>query len=339
MAPSREEIDLYDAKMAAAMDAESPVAPTRKRRRSDLPPSSDGFDDSSDNDNDNDELPTVILPSGGASSGSSDGNMLVLAKHCATHKRLKPSQTTELEAFAGDSLATRQIKLYAISLSIEGKLSSIVAATPEFSVSPSLDKNIRQLAYGIMTSVKISSYKGNITTAHLLNILKTQRFDLPLGIEFIASDWGRVKTRSEYQLTQCRATFKKFSYRPQLKASMPSKASPAEHTNIFALGQRFVKDTQTVLTVELCARIALMRQRFILFPGDDFWDELDKRLVWMRKQANHDPAKIAKGFKLVLAEDREKHGNSADYQLPEDAIVDTWQLSVDDSIAADSVTV
>ncbi|KAJ7027629.1 hypothetical protein C8F04DRAFT_1399395 [Mycena alexandri] len=334
MAPSREEIDLYDAKMAAAMDAESPVAPTRKRRRSDLPPSSDGFDDSSDNDNDNDELPTVILPSGGASSGSSDGNMLVLAKHCATHKRLKPSQTTELEAFAGDSLVTRQIKLYAISLSIEGKLSSIVAATPEFSVSPSLDKNIRQLAYGIMTSVKISSYKGNITTAHLLNILKTQRFDLPLGIEFIASDWGRVKTRSEYQLTQCRATFKKF-----LKASMPSKASPAEHTNIFALGQRFVKDTQTVLTVELCARIALMRQRFILFPGDDFWDELDKRLVWMRKQANHDPAKIAKGFKLVLAEDREKHGNSADYQLPEDAIVDTWQLSVDDSIAADSVTV
>ncbi|KAJ7025229.1 hypothetical protein C8F04DRAFT_1129352 [Mycena alexandri] len=334
---SAEEIDDYDARMAAAMAAESPVAPSRKRKRSDLPPSSDGFDQSSDNDREDDEdddLLPLIIPSAGASSGSSDGNMLGLAKHCAAHKRLKPSQTTELEAFAGDSVAARQVKLYAISLSIEAKLESIVAATPEFSVSASLDKNIRQLAYGVMVSVKISSYKGSIATAHLLNILKKQRLGLPPGIEFIASDWARVKSRAEYHLTQCRATFKKW-----LIASMPSKVSSAEHTNIFALGQRFVKDTQTVLTVELCARIALMRQRYILFPGDSFWDELDKRLVWMRKQANHDAAKIARGFKLVLAEDREKHGNSADYQLPDDAVVDKWQLSVDDSIVADSATV
>ncbi|KAJ7717129.1 hypothetical protein B0H16DRAFT_445966 [Mycena metata] len=333
---SADKIDDYDARMAAAMAAESPV-PSRKRKRSDLPPSSDGFDQSSDNDREEDEdsdLLPVIIPSAGASSGSSDSNMLALAKHCDTHKRLKPSQTTELEVFAADSVAVHQVKLYAISLSIEAKLESIVAATPEFSVSSSLDKNIRQLAYGVMVSVKISSYKGSIATAHLLNILKKERLGLPTGIEFIASDWARVKSRAEYHLTQCRATFKKW-----LKASMPTKASSAEHTNIFALGQRFVKDTQTVLTVELCARIALMRQRYILFPGDSFWDELDKRLVWMRKQANHDAAKIARGFKLVLAEDREKHGNSADYQLPEDAVVDKWQLSVDDSITADSVTV
>jgi hypothetical protein len=36
------------------------------------------------------------------------------------------------------------------------------------------------------------------------------------------------------------------------------KGDPKYHTNVFTLGQRFVKDTETVLTIELCAHIALM---------------------------------------------------------------------------------
>jgi hypothetical protein len=93
---------------------------------------------------------------------------------------------------------------------------------------------------------------------------------------------------------------------------MPDKEPPKNHTNIFALGQRFVKDTQTVLTVELCARIAVMvcflplpvvmplnsdptqREQYVLHPGDDFWDELDNHLTWMREEANFDENKIAK---------------------------------------------
>ncbi|KAJ7646106.1 hypothetical protein DFH06DRAFT_1211105 [Mycena polygramma] len=223
--------------------------------------------------------------------------------------------------------------MYAVSLSIEDKLSSIVTAAPEYAVSSALDKNMRRLSYGIMTSTKISSYKGRAATAHLLNMLKKQRYDLPAGIEFVPSDWQRVRSRGEYQLTQCRATLKKF-----LKASMPDTGA-STHANIFTLGQRFVKDTGTVLTVELCARIALMRAQFILYPGDDFWDELDKQLTWMREQAQFDEHKTAKAFKIVLKEDREKHGKSEEYKLPKDAIVDTWQLTVDDSIAADGAAV
>ncbi|KAJ7111071.1 hypothetical protein C8R44DRAFT_799868, partial [Mycena epipterygia] len=59
-------------------------------------------------------------------------------------------------------------------LSLEGKLAQIVTAAPEFAVSASLDKNMRQLALCIMCSVKVSSYKGSVTTAHLMNILKTK---------------------------------------------------------------------------------------------------------------------------------------------------------------------
>lgn len=40
-------------------------------------------------------------------------------------------------------------------------------------------------------------------------------------------------------------------------------------------------------------------------------------------------------FKKVLDDDRAGHGKSADYKLPEDAVIDSWQLSVDESIEAD----
>ncbi|KAJ7110938.1 hypothetical protein C8R44DRAFT_883392 [Mycena epipterygia] len=334
MAPTPEEIAAYDAELAAEMLADSPVqAPPPGRQRGEKRKRTAGSDgaisDEEEDDNDGDgELPVLSSIPGPSSGSTSDGNILALARQVATHKRLKPSQLTELEVFAADSAAARQVKLYGMCLSLEGKLAQIVTTAPEFAVTASLDKNMRQLAFCIMSSVKVSSYKGSVTTAHLM-VCHSKSY-LPAGIEFIPSDWARVKARAEYHLTQCRATLKKF-----LKASMPPKSPPKEHWNIFVLGQRFVKDTQTVLTVELCARIALMRQRFILYPGEDFYDKLDERLVWIREQAHNNPKKIAKAFKVALNEDRANHSNSADYKLPEDAIVDSWQLSVDESILVD----
>ncbi|KAJ7909748.1 hypothetical protein B0H13DRAFT_2330099 [Mycena leptocephala] len=338
MPQSREDVAAHRARMEAAMLEDSPAPPvapsrqSRKRKRTD--DSGNPLDSEDEDTNDDDELPrTIVPPSDSGSDGiasTSNGNMVAFAKQFATHKRLKPSQISEVEAFAADSVAARQIKIYTVSLLLEDKLASIVTGTPDFAVSSSLDKNMRQLAYGIMISTKIASYKGRVATAHLLNILKKQRFDLPPGIEFIPSDWQRVKSRAEYQLTQCRATLKKF-----LKASMPEDVPPQKHSNIFKLGQRFVKDTQTVLTVELCARIAVMRAQFLLFPGEDFWDELDIHLTWMREKANFDENKVSKAFKAALKEDREAHGKTEDYKLPEDAIVDAWQHTVDESIAAD----
>ena len=31
-----------------------------------------------------------------------------------------------------------------------------------------------------------------------------------------------------------------------------------------------------------------------MYPGDDFWDELDKRLTWIREAAGYNKDKIAK---------------------------------------------
>jgi hypothetical protein len=231
----------------------------------------------------------------------------------------------------------------------------------------------------------------------LQNIVKKNRFDLPPGIENVASDWGLVKSRGEYHLTQVRATCKKFVcisllirvtatdilclsfLRPalcrshaaiQLKNSMPEGPSSG-HTNIFALGQRFVKDTETTLTVELCARIALM---VCSIPPAQFYElKFDYRdnntsfiqvmisginstpnllgcanklattstrlpstsLLATRIIIVADHSKFYRAFKQVLADDRASHGKSAEYTLPEDAVVDAWQASVDTSIDTD----
>ncbi|KAJ7653814.1 hypothetical protein B0H17DRAFT_1146972 [Mycena rosella] len=91
----------FQNKLAAAMLAESPTphAPPLKRKRTN--------EDGEEDDDEEDELPLVI-PSSDAPSGvtcmhgqlSSDGNIIAFAKQYATHKRLKPSQIGEVEAFA-----------------------------------------------------------------------------------------------------------------------------------------------------------------------------------------------------------------------------------------------
>ncbi|KAJ7804759.1 hypothetical protein B0H14DRAFT_3883272 [Mycena olivaceomarginata] len=317
--PTTEELAAYDAKLATAMLADSPERPavSRKRKHAGANP------DNSEDEEDDDELPGPSLPpSSDAPTGDSsepNSNMVAFSRQYATHKRLKPFQVSEVEVFAADPLAARQVKLFTLVLGVNSKLDGIVSAQPAFKVSPALEKNLRQLAHGITISSRLSSYKGELAKKHLLNIVRKSRFDLLPGIENVPSDWGLVKSRAEYHLTQARATFKKFVrvvfrlpcialmmfvcfpfpflfFRLvsfiKLKASILPKADPKYHTNIFALGQCFLKDTETVLTVELCARIALMRQQYKLFPGDDFWDKLDQRLAWIRKTAGYDENKI-----------------------------------------------
>ncbi|KAJ7819077.1 hypothetical protein B0H14DRAFT_2600902 [Mycena olivaceomarginata] len=292
--PTPDEIAQHKAKLAAAMLADSPAPLVRKRKD---PPGTNP-DESNDHEDD-DQLPTI--PSSDAPTEDLSGtnsNMVAFARQYATHKRLKPSQVTEVEAFAADPLAAHQVKLFTLVLGVNSKLESIIAAQPAFKVSPSLDKNLRQLTHGIMISSRLASYKGELAKKHLLNIVKKNRFDLPPGIENVASDWGLVKSRGSGNVQEVY--------------------------------------TETTLTVELCARIALMRQQYKFYPGDDFWDKLNAELTWMRKQAGYDEHKIAKAFKQVLADDRADHGKSAEYTLPEDAVVDVWQASVDTSINTDS---
>ncbi|KAJ7429672.1 hypothetical protein B0H11DRAFT_2248336 [Mycena galericulata] len=319
MPPS--ELDLeFDAELDAAATADSPVRNPLKRRLE--------TDNQDEDEHEDDELPaspTVANNNPASSANSSDANknVLAFAKQYATHKRLKPSQITEVESFAADPIATRQIKLFTVLLGVDTRLEAIRTAAPEFKVTAALDKNMHTLAIHILLSPQISAYKGDFPTKVLLDILKKKRFDLPPGIELVSSDWSVVKARAEYWLTQARAHFKKL-----LKTSVAGEDTK-KHSNIFVLGQRFVRDTETTLTTPLCARIALMRKCFKLYPAENFWDKLDGRLASIREKADGDATKQTKMFKSVLEADRSAHGVRDEYDLPDDAVVDERQNEVD----------
>lgn len=115
MAPTPEEIAAYNASLTAAMLADSPEAPlppgrSRKRKRLANVTSADATGDS-DNDEEDDDLPCTIFPGSSSPQRSTspqpddsvavNRNTLAFARQYATHKRLKPSQISEVEAFAG----------------------------------------------------------------------------------------------------------------------------------------------------------------------------------------------------------------------------------------------
>ncbi|KAF8147461.1 hypothetical protein K438DRAFT_1626254, partial [Mycena galopus ATCC 62051] len=154
-------------------------------------------------------------------------------------------------------------------------------------------------------------------------------------LENIPADWAKVISVAQYALTQRRGKIKKL-LRASLKPDENGVYAPdTEHQNIYDLAQAIVKDTQCAVNVVLCARIALMRQVYLVCPGTKTWDKLDERLAEIRANAKGDAKRITRAFRHVLTQDQDKHG-AKNYVLDENA-VDNFQQQVDDVIDVSAI--
>ncbi|KAJ7734972.1 hypothetical protein B0H14DRAFT_3613788 [Mycena olivaceomarginata] len=320
--PTRLEDLLSD--VFSAMVQESPVAPSpttaQKRPHDDIDPGSDKEGDSS--------IPAFTV---------SNPNTIQAVQRFAERKRLRPEQITELNVFIKDPAPVRDAKLLVHLLHVSNQLDGIVTAAPPYAVSPDLEKNIQTYAAAVLLSSKISSYKGTVPTNTLLAIVKARRFDLPPGIETNAADFGKVIAVVQEAFTQLRAKFKKL-LGASLKLNKTDKkpAPSCDHQNIFKLTQIFVEGSQCTVTVELCARIALMRQVYLQEDGPKFWDKLDSTLAGIRAKASGDVKMIARAFRHILEKDQDLHGVKADYSIA-DSAVEKLQQEVDDVIDANTL--
>ncbi|KAJ6602499.1 hypothetical protein DFH09DRAFT_1470145 [Mycena vulgaris] len=306
----------------SAMEEDSPVAPSptaaaHKR-------SHDAMGSNSDDEDDDAPAPVFVLP---------NQNTVKAIQRYAERKRLRADQSTEVNIFLQDPAAVRDAKILVNLFHVSNQLAKIVTAAPPYTVSPSLEKNLHNYAAAILLSSKISAYKGAVPTNILLNILKKHRFDLPVGIENNPADYAKLVAAVQDAYTQLRSKFKK-ALNASLKANKQDKAlAPGpKHLNIFKLTQIFVEGTQCSVTVELCARVALMRKTFLVDSGSKFWDSLDASLAEIREKAGGKAKKIAKAFRHILEQDQELHGVK-DYVITDSAI-DTFQQDVDDLIDA-----
>ncbi|KAF8136028.1 hypothetical protein K438DRAFT_1996993 [Mycena galopus ATCC 62051] len=310
-----------------AMVQESPTAPT-------VTVSTRSHETMTGDDSDGEEGAGVAL-----TVVSANLNIVAATKLYANKKRLRADQVTELEQFANDPSSLREIKLLANLFAFGNELGKLVASQPSYEVSADLNTNVAKYAIAILLSNNITTYKGDAATDALMIVVKKLRFDLPPGLENIPTDWAKVVGAGQYALTQRRSKIKKV-VRASLKPDEDGVYAPnTEHQNIYDLAQAVIKDTQCKVSVELCARIALMRNVYLKHPGNNFWDKLDNRLSKIRNAAKGDKKKIVRAFRQALTDDQNKHGTKT-YVLDEN-VVDTFQREVDDLLAigfADAAT-
>ncbi|KAH7905229.1 hypothetical protein BJ138DRAFT_1118660 [Hygrophoropsis aurantiaca] len=307
-----------DAAVLAAMEtASSPVA-SPQRPVADTPgPATLGLSGSI--------AQCALFQSSAGSSAMGTRDLLAYTKRYATKQKLKPEQIAEAEAF--DPPNECQIKLFITLQAIENRLEKIVTTAPPFTISAELKANIDTYAVAVLNSSKISSYKGEVATEHILTLLKKNRFDLPPGIECNAAQWEKVVVYTGESLTQTRSRLKKL-----LVASLKDK-SPAESSNLFEVAQDFVAGTRSQVTIGLCARIALMRAVYLKTPGALFWDAVDARMEFICNASAGDPAKVARAFKKYLNEDRKTYSAQCEFDIGDgDSGVDAVQQEVDDTI-------
>ncbi|KAJ7619412.1 hypothetical protein FB45DRAFT_1033276 [Roridomyces roridus] len=299
------------------MEQDSPLAPrttaANKRRL--------------ETDSDDEEgrvAPTSIIPG---------QNAIQAIERYAERKKLRAEQTAEAILLLQDLDAVRDAKILVGIHQLSNQLGELVSAKAPYVVSSDLALNIAKYAAAIFNSSKISAYKGAGPVNMLLAILKKNRFDLPPGIENNPADWSKVVDATQEAFTQFRAKVKKLLRTSVgITRSNTEPAPAAEQQNIYELAQAMVAGTQCTVTIEFCARVALMRKVYLEHSGGKYWDKLDAHLAEIRKVAKGDARKIARAFRHILDEDRRLHGVN-DYDIT-DGDIPTLQQEVDDLIDA-----
>ncbi|KAJ7635601.1 hypothetical protein DFH06DRAFT_1336619 [Mycena polygramma] len=308
-----------------AMHEESPILPTVLSLTNSHKRSRAAVDGATSEDEDG-PVPALALV-------TSQNDVLTLQRY-SEKKRLRLDQTTEVTLLLNDPPAFRHAKLLATLFHVSNQLSAIVTAQPAFEVSPHLLKNIQNYAAAVFTSSKLSAYKGSTPVNIILNILKQIRADLPAGIKNDPADYFKLVSAIQDAFTQLRSKCKK-ALAVSVKANKLDKTyGPGPtHQNIFKLTQTLVEGTRCTVTVELCARVALMRSVFLEEAGPKYWDQLDISLASIRSESKGDAKMITRAFRHILTTDQSLHGVKDDYELG-DATIDTFQQEVNDLIDA-----
>ncbi|KAF7302328.1 hypothetical protein HMN09_00866400 [Mycena chlorophos] len=273
-------------------------------------------------------LPVSIFSTGGR-------NATEAVERFAARHGLEPQQTADCVALLRDPFMVTLAKMFVLLYLLLNKVTIIVLAQPTFEPSEALLKNMKKYAMAIMFSPMQASYKKNGAPLRvLLNLLKIHRFDLPPNIEGNAADYAILKRAGQEIFTQIRSDIKKeiagslgYTYKhPKVKPLDKCK-------NIYTTTKAIVARSDSAVTVELCARVALMRQVWVETyknPKADYWKEVDGFLAEIREKADGDDTQVARAFRELLTTDRQAYGTD-NYTIV-NGTADSIQAEVDTAV-------
>ncbi|EKM48903.1 uncharacterized protein PHACADRAFT_202258 [Phanerochaete carnosa HHB-10118-sp] len=219
------------------------------------------------------------------------------------------------------------MKAFSLLLAIQQWQDEFITMQAPWEPSDELIANIRNYTMGMLLSSWLATYKGVVPNNYVAGILKRYRFDLPADIERNHGCWSKVIKAIQNEMTEQRAKIKK-----TLRAGTDSD-DHQEHLNIFKLTVELCEGTSCEPSVQLCARVALLRKTFLTNSNRDFWDAANKNLAEICNVAGSNPKKMTKIFSKILANDRATHGvteEGEDSDIQEQ--VPEWQQAVDEFV-------
>ncbi|KAH9916677.1 uncharacterized protein B0H18DRAFT_1124091 [Fomitopsis serialis] len=329
--PADSDVDVFASVRAAMLEDTPPTTPLRTKKRLRTQADIDGSDLEPDGPPGISRPPAALLTNAAmdatpAAMTTGSANLVAFARRHGLRKGLRGEQLADVESFAMNDSGARDVKIYTQQLSLERKLDSIITSMPPWTPSKELQINAHHYVVAVMLSSKISAYKGQTPVNHVLDIIRTLRFDIPVGIERNVANWKKIVKVVSTEFTNIRASFKK------LLRNSTKGINPSTHHTIYNLTTALIKNTKCTVSVPLCARVALMRAIYMLPEnrGNCFWDKIDDELTKLRHDADGSERKWIKGLRRFLEQDRQKHGRDDNEVDDLEDEVDEQQQEVDD---------
>ncbi|GJF00262.1 hypothetical protein PsYK624_165460 [Phanerochaete sordida] len=241
------------------------------------------------------------------------GNSLTFARTVIASKQLKPAEAGLIEDFARRPLNERLILMYATAIGAgQRQEDEKVSATASWMPSSKLEKNLAAYAKLVTFSHKIRGYRTSVGINIMWTIVKLLRFDIPAYVFVNPVASQHLEDRIRHHLTQARGALKK---KLVYASGGKSKAEPAHH--IYKLASRVCKGTKLVPTLEMCARLAILRAELLIDGGDDYWKNVDKRLSTFRDKYQGDTKRLNSAIRRIIRNDTTKYGQDRTLKLDE----------------------
>ncbi|KAH6874841.1 hypothetical protein BKA70DRAFT_1240402 [Coprinopsis sp. MPI-PUGE-AT-0042] len=266
-----------------------------------------------------------ISPEFDDSFGASRTNATLRARRLTTRLKLGP-YSQELETYADEDAATRELMVFAKMLAFEQKLASLSGPSAAYAVDQALMANIKSYSWAVLLSPKLSLYKGNIPRNRVMDVLKHLKVNTPSNMDTNRHVLKVILEAISFELTQARARIKK----------LVILSRGTKPLSIYQLATQLVASTQCCVSVPLCARLAILRL-VAAKPGQDnnkYWDHVNAMLKSMKATANNNEGMIHAILAGYLEEDRTAYGTAAQQSVQAEALqANTWQTQIDTALA------
>ncbi|KAJ7293999.1 hypothetical protein C8J57DRAFT_42503 [Mycena rebaudengoi] len=266
--------------------------------------------DQADGDDDENDLPLSLAITTGT-LGTVNPNVSSAVMTFAAQQKLRPEQLTQVQKFLTDVQTVQNAKLFITNLAMRNELVRIITSQPKYAATAELKVNIKAFAIAVLLSPNIGNYKGTGPVDIVLNILKKKRFDLPVGIEDIPAEWGKIITLVQDTITQVRSDLKKDLLKSVrvVRNKVVCDLKPQDHQNLYSLAQTIVSGTNVRISKALCGRIALMRKVYLKIDDAGYWDALDAALAAGRTATGGSAVATETMFEGLIKADKALHGN------------------------------